>query len=79
MTDVLVSTAWDTSCGPHNQPRRPFPAGDTGWKGHLLQWRWENQSEATWTGYIRFNVGVGRVHEQWVAGAYLRPTRDISN
>ena len=22
--------------------------------------------------YIRFNVGAGRVHEDWVAGAYLR-------
>ena len=72
MTDVLVSTAWDPLCGPNNQPRRPFPDGDGGWDGQLLQWRWDDQVAATWTGYIRFNVGVGRVHEQWVAGAYLR-------
>ena len=72
MTSVSVSTAWDPLCGAHNQPRGPFPDSDTGWEGQLLQWRWDDPSQSTWTGYVRFSVGVGRVHEQWVAGTYLR-------
>lgn len=75
MTSVVVSTAWNLHLGAHNQTRSPFPAGDPGWAGQLLQWRWEDPNQSSWTGYVRVAVGVGRVHEQWVAGAYLRPHR----
>ena len=72
MTSVVVSTAWDLQLGPHNQTHSPFPEGDPGWSGQLVQWRWDDPAQSSWTGYVRVAVGVGRVHEQWVAGVYLR-------
>lgn len=42
VTSVVVSTAWNLHLGAHNQTHSPFPVGEPGWTGQLLQWRWDD-------------------------------------
>ena len=48
----------------------PTPTGAPVWHGYLLDWRWTNKDDRTWTAQVRYTRD-GLTYEHWVSGELL--------